>query len=1008
MAPVVLSPRLLLLKRISATSKNEFEVLQPEAQPVHFQQAIGGKNIGCYLTPRIVKRAAVLSPAKDKPRAGSQSPPKVLSPEPVVGNKATDANQPGPTTSPWYDVPAVVGVQGFIELDPENAQLCRSSVMERLFRQESSEREATQRRREHDIEARQLERERAAAWRREREQAIQIQLQKQKQEKEEYEESLRRAADVNLKSRRSKIANSIWERVLLRQEALQLAADSTTSRTDLKIEAIRRVRKEQERAEKLRLQHKELEERFSSLPEERQKQIRELIRRCNNVVWTTKKEDREHVETPRQDSQGEDEVDELKSFEVTRSKSKGRVSIMPLLDGKEDKVETGGGGRGTSGVEATRMSRFGLKKSTIRGSLVPSGARTGHRQSVFLINAITRIPPVEKEGHDRLNAQKLRQAAVELGLRIFTAEEKEEVLKACTAHVQKRATWEGKSCLGCDAAEFTFEVVPAIRRRLIKIRAREFQKRLVQNERDFDGDDGYIVQLKDIVEDIWPLDGQESVGEEQDSVDAQSRDEFAGQMPVKLRYVLMRFAAEELDHDEAVTAISDYAEGFYRRQSESARKVMAKHKLSEEVYQKHQYELVVLEAIFQTKDLGDDPMTNFAEQLRAFGLPEQQGENGDTSSTKEDTLSDASPTSRKSLRFSIEDSADLYATHIGRPPRTLESFLNAVGERREESERPGAQPALDTVMRLELQLAQEKNNSRAKAKTSITEEEETIAAIRPSALQSILGRAGLNLTSREERKAAEASWRAANLDSEGIGLLTPKEVRCALSRAQEAQRRLAYKQELELGRECGFQGHEMGQLRSTYKDAVDREMEFHGLPSPWKSPQVIKVSSVNIGLTEVGKALRATGWAFALPNAKVAIEGEIELELAVALEELGSDSGVVGLAERVTFSAFVRLAEALRQRNAKLSKASSPLTTLMALRRSQLLLLVACSGMPPSQSLKYDNLSLVRKIAAMLGTRVDASIEEALHFTSFKELCSFVRQKRISGDLTERKSIPPV
>ncbi|CAE8606498.1 unnamed protein product, partial [Polarella glacialis] len=122
-------------------------------------------------------------------------------------------------------------------------------------------------------------------------------------------------------------------------------------------------------------------------------------------------------------------------------------------------------------------------------------------------------------------------------------------------------------------------------------------------------------------------------------------------------------------------------------------------------------------------------------------------------------------------------------------------------------------------------------------------------------------------------------------------------------------------------------------------------------------------------------------------------EGELQLELMVALENLGTASGI-GVTERVTFITFLRLAQAMHNRGEASQKKHGPVGSLLSLRKSELLLVMACLGVLGVASKRYDNSQLSRRAAQLLEVSPDAPLQNVLSIVSFRELCELARSRR--------------
>jgi len=941
------------------------------------------------------------------------------------------------------------------EMDFQAAYLCRPSVMKCLTRQAESEEEFKKRRYEHDQEMRRIHREQAVRWREKREQSMRTGLNYMKeleQKRAEEVEKARELAGERERRRAKRASEAVWQRVLERQAAKDADTSSMDkhNQRDQRIQALRDARKRTETLKKLHKQYEGCRSSYHySMTDAERLALDDTVRRCVRTKERRPSLDSAAVNFSRQaqdDQEAGDEklVEEEPELAQVEKKTmdKGlaegfraaffgiKKEMVSLADAKEEeapaeapplqpnlKKKEGGEDHGATGP---RKTAFGFAKPeggpsfvkiptqvfnvlkdqhqgdgdgagrpAKRGTVMISGSRQAidgslseegrsRTKSIVARKSFARRKTVGRKtlnfaatsmgtepslGIDRMDVRALVAAVAELGMLAWRAEDKAAVAKICQMQIDRRRAWEGDDFSGCDAAELHFEVLPSVRKRLLKLHMSEMTFRLREVDRDAQGREEFFSHIQEAVESIWPVDSVV----EQDGIIMQSSG-----MTTYMRSLALEYTAMECSLAYLVQQIEQSVQELSKNQRSKERELQRKYCLPEDVFREFRYDLVYLDAIWfrfkPEKVTGRLPPASFLEQLHQAGM-----------NIADEHIEDYIDASKISGPADL-DKGDQETETWKTVPANFPAFLEAIRMRRAYEEVLDANLALEKAIKEKYKELQKEGLGNGVGGT-----------VPASDLHWFLEQAGIDDSASEDRKVVEMALRAADIDPLGSGELTIEDIRKACSRAQEGLRRSAFKKEAEMARSCELTSPEISALRSAFKAYLERKPRDTLLIGAALSAHAMKRDLETMHLSQVARALLESGLKLSLVPVQDAIDGELEYEIHVAMENIGA-----GGQELVGFSTFLRLAQHLRDVDRKGTKdyeAQERLSSLRNLRRSELLLLLACLEFPPKTIEQFDQSALARKAAQLLGVRSDERLWR-MGVSSFRDLCDLVRRQR--------------
>lgn len=509
------------------------------------------------------------------------------------------------------------------------------------------------------------------------------------------------------------------------------------------------------------------------------------------------------------------------------------------------------------------------------------------------------------QGDGILQANEIRDALAELGIRGVSALERETVAAVCAAQAsaKRHLNSDGEWLIGTTLPEFVMEVVPAVRAQIVFLYAETLGEQFVACDRDVRGDID-LDQLEQGVRRVVPVLWDDRGGQVQ--VDALG----------VLKALLKAHSSSSDAEDEAVTrlaqAVQGLAEDVHRAVAERQRKIREEQSLEEMLFRDFRPDVITLYKLFSHADADANGSLDSVETSR---LVEELG------------LMPKVPELRKQVGDILKDAqAD-----------TFQSFVELLGNVRKylESQRFGP-----------LAIAF-KRHAGASGYVSAT--------VLPALLEEV------GVYPRDTLEKESFLQIVQNADQNGTNMFSCQEALRVSQRTRELIRQQRLLRELDFARKHNFSEEELKAIRGIF-DALDNDC----------SDRLDKV--------EVWQAMKQINASNNLPTVQAS-------HFEAAFRSLDDDKS-----GDLEFVEFLRLLQMARDREGVFKDHSiTEVSTLAALERVDLVLLLECFDVSTGEAETLDSAALLHKAAELMQVNALKPLLEQLQVETYKDLYTHAR-----------------
>jgi len=564
----------------------------------------------------------------------------------------------------------------------------------------------------------------------------------------------------------------------------------------------------------------------------------------------------------------------------------------------------------------------------------------------LLLCDVFHLHDLDKDG--QLSTDEVRHALGELGLQGVNAYERRELAQICA----------DKHALGtCDVCEFSADLVPTARRALLKIRRGRLQEGLSACQRNWEGH----YRLHEVFEAAKPCLPIELY--EESETDPQWFEEVMEEL--KRHTQAFVFNDNVLALTSELMAIS---ESVQRRVCVKRRQVQQSYGIDAPMFQKFQSELVSLERMFRRLDadssgyLEPDEVMNVLMELGV--VPKSSMEQRRITEMLEGLGDPSGASDFPSFLQIVEQVRQISETHAEDGwHRAFQGCLLGGCLDRDRSKRFSVDSfgSLKPTTNLHeaFQGSLERHLSDKGRISAEVPEEHTITVQQLRRILEDFGIVPAELASPRKRDSGIAEYELDPLelvlrDADPMGREEFNEVtvkRIGL-RTKEIYRQRAFQYEAKKINDCNFSKEELEDLKKAFNSF---DLDGSGTLS---EKEILKLMNV------------------------IGVKFPREVLFRITFCELDTDGG--GMLE---FSEFVLFAKMHRDKEGPLKPETSPVTTLEALERSDLLALLDCSGIQFQAAVAaMGNADLVRRASDKLSVDPAASLSSAIGVNTLGEL----------------------